>query len=135
MSKESLYIVLFLAWILYKVFGKQFFKSLNQKPTTLNPEPETQNSEPKAQRPNYKDLIEKMILGEEFSAPSNTSEDVVENYAQHGDVVENYAQQEENLKLKTQNPSLAAEDISHIKRKFDLKQAFIHSVILNRPYS
>ena len=65
MSKESLYIVLFLAWILYKVFGKQFFKSLNQKPTTLNPEPETQNSEPKAQRPNYKDLIEKMIWHKE----------------------------------------------------------------------
>ncbi len=145
MDEKIIYIIFVIAWGLYSFYRKSQKKKSQQ--TAVNSQQSTNNDKEKS--PSYKNILEKMLLGEEFTeqpkrmengewrmengedktlevltTPINpVSEIPIENKITEP-VISN--QTETSIVLKT------FEDYK--TKKFDLRQAIIYNVLLERKF-
>jgi hypothetical protein len=134
MDERIIYLIFILLWAAYKFYQK------SQKTKNISDKKLSPASKPSA--PDYKSIFEKMLLGEEFTAPAKTldNEEIMENGEWR---MENSINQQINKSIIEEKPvelkeTIRTEEITKSPNyqitKFNLKQALIYSVILNRPY-
>lgn len=128
---DILYILIGIGWVafgLYKNYQKQLAK--NQKSVNTN---ETTNSQPSK----IKDIFEQLFPTEETNVYESESQEFIYN-----DIVnlEEPFLKKEIIKEETKNENIKNVEIkvekgNAIQTEFDLRNAVIYSMILERPYS
>jgi hypothetical protein len=153
MDEKVIYIIFIILWILYSVFGKK------KKPQNRQVKPIERRSAAggeaagRERGENIKTIIEKMLLGEEFSEKAMTSQEAkaeeaaIESFEAIEGREEDYVLNEGNLteinSVETKQATAEAEipvaetasGTVFKKIPINLRQAMIHSVILNKPYN
>lgn len=164
MDEKIIYIIFIVLSLAYSAYRKNQKKAKSSQQSAVGSQQPTPNSEKsdmeqkKSDRAiKMKTLLDKMLLGEEFVEPSTTEEMIPEVRSRNYEVRNQKSETEsmmpeaeiredkkkweleggsqsnvEELKGKEKN---IREEISHrMKLKFNLKQAVINSVILERRY-